>query len=181
MDNDDRRVVSELQLDDTQLDFSVFVRYWHTVDHPEMAEYMLLFLEKYFQEGNSRYFSNIRVIPRHTYNRPHECVLDKQWIQLYDVDSDSYEWAMNIYSAWMYMSHSSNIQSFEMPNIISASMESQIEWDIVSNIELEDFYQEDWWTKQDMKNVDLAWLLSETLWSVQKLENLLDSIWSKKV
>jgi hypothetical protein len=27
MDNDDRRVVSELQLDDTQLDFSVFVRY----------------------------------------------------------------------------------------------------------------------------------------------------------
>jgi hypothetical protein len=46
----DNKIIKKLGLSDQKLELSIYVRYSHQVDYPEIAEYIILFLERYFRE-----------------------------------------------------------------------------------------------------------------------------------
>lgn len=53
-----------LDLSEDKIDLSIYMRYWHKIDHPEIAELFVLFFDEILKNKSSRYIDKIRLIPR---------------------------------------------------------------------------------------------------------------------
>lgn len=176
----DKKIAEKIWIKEEWLDLSIYVRYKHTVDYPEIAEYIIIFLQKYLNDWYSKYFSKIRIIPRMKDIFPDSWVDLWLWnIDKYNVDKKEFKIALNYHSIPLYLSHSSNIRPYWTPNIVSAWMwrKQQIKTmnDVKSKIELELHYQ----TDSEMSflgDSNLDTLLNEVVKNIKEVEQKLDKI-----
>ena len=55
-----------------EYELNIYVRLGWTIDHPEIAEVLILFLQEYLDRWWSRIFGKINVVPREVHNKPSE-------------------------------------------------------------------------------------------------------------
>jgi len=59
-------------LSQKKYDISIYVRYGHQVDYPEIAEAVIVFIQEYIRRYPSSCWGNIRIVPREVDKKPHE-------------------------------------------------------------------------------------------------------------
>ena len=122
-------------------DISIYLRYWHKVDYPEIAEAFILFVQAYKKLWFSQIFGTIRIIPRYKNVGPSQEVLENLATKFYwNVSWEKFEKALHQGSIAVFLSHSTNSWTVRRPSIISEGMDVHKN-DIVSKLELEKSYQ----------------------------------------
>ena len=129
-------LVKKIGIEKNKLDLSIYVRYWHVVDYPEIAEYIILFLDKYIKWNYSKYFSWIRIVPRKKNLLPSLKIIEN--LNVFDVEwmKMLFETSLHTNAIPFFLSHSTNSNIHWTPNIVSSSMKERKN-DIKSHIELE--------------------------------------------
>ncbi len=163
-------------IDTDNFELTLYSRYHHAVDYPEIADFIAIFIDEYIHSGRSKIFKNFRILPRNFGQETNIEPLLKELktAKYYNLIGPSAPVAMNVCSSTMYLSHSANAGKYNIPNIISTSMHPKAkENDILSNIELE--LEK---TPQDnqemiMKKVDSFTICLEVLKNIQNLEDKL--------
>lgn len=172
LSGDDEKLIKKLWINPNKHELSIYIRYRNTVDYPEIAELIVIFLQKFIKSGYSKYFSSIRVLPeKETKFTITESIFDNI-TKLYPVTGEKFK-AAHYYSSYLYLSHSTVINPWNTPWIISNWSKDSIWYNIKSKIELEKDYSKTWFEK----NSSLNKILSEILFNIQALESELDKIW----
>lgn len=165
-----KKLIEKLQIDTDKHELSIYIRYWNTVNYPEIAESIVMFLKKYINQGFSRYFSSIRILPVEADKTISEPIFDEN-IKYYPVYSDEFK-AAHICSSFLYLSHSSVINPWNTPWIISETSWLKQDFNIYSEIELEKDKSINWFESEN----NLYNILRENLKNIQELEAKLDKI-----
>lgn len=166
-----KKLIEKLQIDTDKHELAIYIRYWNTVDFPEIAESIVIFLKKYINKGFSRYFSSIRILPVEADKTISKELFDEK-TRYYPVYGDEFK-TLHICASSLYLSHSSVINPWNTPWIISNRSKSRDEFNIKTKLELEQDKSEDWFEeKQSLNSV-----LTEILHNIQALEYKLDKIW----
>lgn len=153
-------------------DISLYVRYWHTVDYPEIAEAVIIFVQEYRKYfSDTSFIQDIRIIPYRGRDKPNT-TLFQDGTMFYDVRGREFESALHDWSIAVFLSHSTNSSTDEtVPNIISAWMEyKKREWDIILPFELEKDRQQEW---DKTKDTTLDELFEDMFHTLQSMEDRL--------
>lgn len=163
-------------IDTNAFELTLYIRYQHRVDYPEIAELIGIFIDAYISWGYSRYFSNFRILPRNANSEtPIRSFLDSlQSGKYYNVIGIDSELVMHTCSTCMFLSHSANTGKHGIPNIISATMRSEPD-DIVSKIELE---SRKMWPEgyQSIQRMEYTEILREVFQNPSDLESQYDTL-----
>ena len=174
-----KEIVEKLNLNKNKLELSIYVRYWAQVDYPDIAEYIIMFLNKYINKWYSKYFSWIRIIPRESNKKPREEIINKENIEFYQVKWDDFKVGLHTYAIPLFLSHSTNSNIHGTPNIITSFMgksRNKISKnnDTKSKIELEKQYNSP--LENFNENSSLEKILKEIMQNIIDLEKELDKI-----
>lgn len=140
-------MIENLGLSRDAHDLSIYLRYGHQVDYPELAELLMLFLARYVHSGYTKYFSGIRIVPRNKDNvlLPSDYVIQKPGVRCFpDVKKDAFLWALHIFATPYFLSNSSNTANeFHVPAILSRGMVLSCQkYQCFSTIELEEAFRD---------------------------------------
>lgn len=158
------KIIDKTKISQDKLYLSTYLRYWRTVDYPEIWEYIILFLNKYINQWYSKYISWIRLIPRHKNVFPRGGFFENNKIRKFNVEWDEFRNALNQYGVPFYFSHSRCEAQKNFPNIISWSMKWN-ESSINSWIELQS--EED---ESDIHEKNLDDILKQIISIMQELD-----------
>jgi hypothetical protein len=159
-----------LKINMEQLELSVYLRYWHRVNYPEIWEYVTLFLNKYIEKWYSKYLSWIRLIPIRKNIFPRIWFFERNDIKTYNVEKEKFDTSLKKYAIPFHFSHSGYNNTENLSYITSAWMDkngdpSQIDlW-----LELEKQHDKKNWT--DKKTIDE--ILKQVIKVMQELDKKL--------
>jgi len=124
----------------SKLDISIYLRYGHTVNFPEIWEYIVLFVDTFLEKWYSKYIKNIRLIPRNykwIYIPRQVFFKNTKNVELYNVSWSKFRVALENDSIPFHLSHSRYKNNFNRPYIISWWMKRNNDKnEIVANFEL---------------------------------------------
>ncbi len=185
------KYLEKMWIKSDKLELALYLRYnWDNLNHPVIAEFIILFLEKYIRNWYSKYFSSIRIIPRQKDIFPSKEVLDSDIITKYNVSwKKDFPLALHVFGVPSFLSHSTNsalpswwenedffkkkaIKKYKYtPSIISSWMEYvENSNDVVSKIELEDRIND------LSKTMNLKEILSEIFENLIDIQKELDKL-----
>jgi hypothetical protein len=163
-------LIKELNINMKQLELSIYLRYWHAVDYPEIWEYMILFLDKYIKEWYSKYLSWIRLLPIKENVFPRSWFFKKNKIIKYNVKKVKFEIALKKYAIPFHLSHSGFKNTESLPYITSWWMDEDENIDQIDLwLELEEFFDGVW---IDRKTIDE--ISKQVIVVIQELDEKLD-------
>lgn len=148
-------------IDTENFDLTMYMRYGHQIDYPEMAEFMAICVDEYIASGRSRYFSRTRILPRNADKEENiypflQSLKTAKYYSKIGIDAPD---VMNIFASCMYFSHSANAGKNNIPSIISGSMKPK-NGDIHSDFELEArFHNEE--KRKNFENISVFEVMRE--------------------
>lgn len=164
------KITDSLPIDKSKHELAVYIRYWCTVDYPEVAESIVIFLKKYIEAWFSKYFSWIRILPKENDRSISQWIFDEK-TRLFNYFWDEFK-ASHLFASFFYLSHSTVINPWNTPWIHSLSSKHNDWFNVVSEIELESDYSIKWFEKLNGLNS----ILREVMNNIQSLETELDKI-----
>lgn len=169
---------NNLWLNNKKIDLSVYLRYWHKVDQPEITELIIILLDEIQKNNWFIFFDWIRIIPRFKYKfKPKFLLKNIDW-RFFDVEKKDFEKSMLFNSCPIFLSHSSWPFLWEIPSIISSWMiESESEINLWIETENTDEYKSKIQNQENInKKLNSEQVLEKTYNSIKKLENRLKII-----
>lgn len=171
--------------DEDFMKFGFYIRYWHKIDHPEIAELIIIFFDEILKNQSLKYFKDFKIFTRFKnkfYPKNFSKFIKKEKILL--LEWMEFENEINNNYTIFYFSNSSSPKT-NFPNFISKNMKK---WKNSFNLDLE--FENKFWDKYFNQNLKSDKILKFFLEKIQRFENLMSfelkqrEIWenfSKKV
>jgi molybdopterin-guanine dinucleotide biosynthesis protein A len=172
---EEKNLLKKLWIEGNKLEISLYLRYWHTVDYPEIWEYIGLFINSYLEKWYSKYISSIRLIPIRIWQKPWKSFFEKaKLITFYPVKWDDFKLALKKYSIPFHLSHSLYKDTENLPFVVSNSRDNTEKNSIKSIFDLEREYD-----KNSTWDINLETIFEEILRILQEIEKQLDLLVDK--
>lgn len=107
---DEYRHAKNIFLNDENFELTLYIRYKHCVDYPDIAEFVGIFLDEYISSGRSKIFKNLRILPRNDMAEVNispfiKSLKSAKYYNVVGLDASA---VMNIFATTFYLSHSAN-------------------------------------------------------------------------
>jgi len=163
---------SKLNIPKDKIELSIYLRYWHTVDYPEIWELILLFVNEYINRKYSAYISGIRLIPRHENLLPRVGLLNMiPKIRTYRVMWLDFERSLGLWSVQIHLSHGTVLKT-GMPQITSCWI-SKEDKHIQLSIDLEENYD-----KNNTKSQNIEEIFNSLFNALQQVDKQFDKMFN---
>lgn len=116
---------NKVNLDEKEIFLSSYIRYWHKIDHPEIAELITIFFDELLKNWHFNIFSGIRIIPRFDNRVKPKKFIKNSWLKLYSYKFDNFSSALNYRACPIFFSHSAWPKNWDVPYIKSSWMKNE--------------------------------------------------------